>query len=133
MKRPEWLVLIAVWEFVAAFLAFLGLIALLIAGFLTPMAGYANGMRAPAGMVWAYFGMSIAAIVVVGYLGLCLAAGIGILAGAEWARICAIVQGGLSCLSFPFGTAIGVLVIIYLSKVDVRAYFDQKRVAGVST
>ena len=53
-----------------------------------------------------------------------IAGGIGILLGKEWGRILGILNAALSSLAFPIGTAIGVLVLIYLLSTDVKKYFE---------
>ena len=40
-----------------------------------------------------------------------VAAGVGLLQRAPWARILALIMGFLSLLSFPFGTALGIYTI----------------------
>ncbi len=57
------------------------------------------------------------------YLIAALAAGIGVLSGREYGRILSLVHGDIGLLFFPVGTIIGVLVIVYLTRADVREYF----------
>ncbi|MDY6916731.1 MAG: hypothetical protein SVP26_02125 [Chloroflexota bacterium] len=120
-KRPDLLVLIAVWEFVTAFGAFVGVVCILAFAF--------------PGMVWmdtpstaaALFVLSIPLVVLLCYTGLALAGGIGLLKDMEWARILSIVHSAVTLAWVPVGTVIGVLVLIYLTKPEVREYFETAR------
>ena len=111
MKRPDLLILVAIWEFLTAAGSIIGIVA--IALFAFPYTWDAGGV----------FGLTIAEITLGCYLGLALAGGIGILIGKEWARILTIVHSILSLFFFPFGTVIGILIIIYLTKPEIREYF----------
>ena len=51
--------------------------------------------------------------------------GIGLLQGKEWARILAIIHAVLNVLNVPIGTVIGVLVLVYLTRPEIAAYFKQ--------
>jgi hypothetical protein len=52
--------------------------------------------------------------------------------GKEWGRITAIVHSALSLFSIPIGTVIGVLSIIYLTKLEVKEFFTpRKSVEGI--
>ena len=82
-------------------------------------------------VVWyapiALSGLSIGTLVLLAYLGLSLAAGIGLLMEKEWGRISGIVHAALSLLWFPIGTVIGIITLIYLTKAEVREYFESAR------
>lgn len=117
MKRPDLLILIVIWEFVAAFLAFIGVCA--IAVFAFPAVGL-MWHRAP---VAGFFGLSVAVLILLVYIGIAVAGGIGLLQGKEWGRLVSIAQAAVSMLSIPFGTVIGILVLLYLTKPEVREYF----------
>ena len=119
MKRPDLLVLVAIWEFFSAFLYLIGIAA--IATFALPEAlGYGWGW-ADTGSV---FGLSIGMLFLLCGAGLCIAGGIGVLKAKNWGRIISIVVAVLSLFWFPVGTAIGILVIIYLAKNETREYFE---------
>ena len=112
MKRPDLLVLIAIWEFLISVGCLVGIAAIGIFAF-------------PA--VWdvgATFGLIVAVVVLAGVLGVGVAGGVGLLLGKEWGRIMSIVHSALSLFNIPIGTIIGVLAIIYLAKPDVREYFS---------
>ena len=72
----------------------------------------------------ALFGVGIVALFLLVYLVFCLAGGIGILQGKEWGRVLSIVHAALSLLWFPIGTVIGVLILVYLTKPEVKEYFQ---------
>ncbi|MBN1643606.1 MAG: hypothetical protein JW856_02135 [Dehalococcoidales bacterium] len=129
MKKPELLVLVAIWEFVTAFFAFIGIAS--IAVFAIPVVlgvwgtweYYTYGMGYHMGPVGAIFGLSIGILVLLCYLALSIFGGIGLLKGKEWGRIASIVHSALSFFWIPIGTVLGVLAIIYLTKTDVKEYF----------
>ena len=70
------------------------------------------------------FGISIGIFVLIILFVLGLIAGIGLLQGKNWGRIMSIVTAALTAFSFPIGTAIGVLIIVYLTKQEVKEYFS---------
>ena len=131
MKKPDLLILIAIWEFITAFVVFIGIVAIAVFAFPAVLGvwgdwGYYNGMMWNNGdmpRVGAVFGLSVAILILLCYLALAIASGIGILTGKEWGRITAIVHSALSLFSIPIGTVIGVLAIIYLTKMEVKEYF----------
>jgi len=119
MKRPDLLLLVAIWAFFSAFLYLIGIAA--IATFSLPEAlGFGWGPADPGSI----FGQSIGILFLLCFSILSLAGGIGILKAKSWGRIVGIVIAVLSLFWFPVGTVIGVLVIIYLSKPEVREYFE---------
>jgi len=134
MKRPDLLVLIAVWMFLSAFGIFIGIAAVCSAFFFSyPWMAW-DGMWNGWGM-WGMWGMpqmggiafimlGIVALVMVAYFVLALMGGIGLLRGREWGRILCIVHAALSLFWVPVGTVIGILILIYLTKAEVREYFE---------
>lgn len=119
MKRPDLLILIAIWQFITAFIALIGICA--IAVFVFPDAVGPLWGQALAGVI---FGLSISIFLLLVFIGIAIAGGIGILRGHEWGRVLSIVHAALSLFSFPIGTVIGILVIIYLTKSEVSEYFN---------
>jgi hypothetical protein len=119
MKRPDLLVLVAIWAFFSAFLYLIGLVAIAIFAFPEAL-GFGWG-PADAGSI---FGLSIGILFCLCFTGLCLASGIGILKAKSWGRILTIIVAVLSLFWFPVGTAIGILVIIYMVKPEIREYFE---------
>ncbi len=118
MRRPDLLIIIAVWEFFGAFLAFIGIIAISVFAF--PAVSSLQGIGSMGGI----FGLSIAVLVLLFCLCIAIAGGIGLLGGKEWGRILSLVLAALSLLSIPFGTIIGTLIIVYLIKPEIRDYFE---------
>jgi hypothetical protein len=116
MKRPDLIVLVAIWEFISAFLAFIGLVAV---GVFALAAVVAEADRAAA-----IFGLSIATILLLAFIAMSIVGGIGLLSGKEWGRIIGIIQAVFSLFSIPVGTVIGVLILVYLTRSDVREYFN---------
>jgi len=117
MKRPDLLVLVAIWEFLTALGAFIGICAVSIFAFPSVDMMW-GGPR-----VGALFGLSVAILVLLCYIGIAVAGGIGLLTRKDWGRILSIVQAALSLLWIPIGTVIGILILIYLTGSEVRAYF----------
>lgn len=48
----------------------------------------------------------------------------GLFAGRGWARLIAIILAILGLLNFPIGTIISIIILIYLFRADVKAYFN---------
>ncbi len=123
MKRPDLLLLIAIWEFMTAFGAVIGISAIAVFAFpeaIDPFIGPA--------IPGAIFGLSIAVLVLLCYIGIAIGGGTGILQGKEWGRVLSIVHSALSLFCFPVGTVIGILSIIYLTRSEVTDYI--KAVSG---
>jgi len=118
LRRSDLLILIAIWEFITALLAFIAVAA--IGGFAFPDA-VSNGDGADAG---ALFFLSVVTVLLLAFGGLAVAAGIGLIMGKEWGRISAIVHAALSLIRIPFGTIIGVLTLVYLLRTETRQYFQ---------
>ena len=121
MKRPDLLILIAVWEFLTAAVALAGvvLIALFaVSSVVVEVSGdfVVRGVGATL--------VSIGALVLLTFCGFGVAAGVGVLMGKEWGRIAAIVHSALSAFWVPVGTVIGVLALVYLTKQEIRDYFQ---------
>jgi hypothetical protein len=117
VKRPDLLLLIAIWEFITAFGALIGISA--IAVFVFPdTINHTWGSAIPG----AIFGLSIGILVLLCYVGLAIAGGIGILQGREWGRVLSIAHAALSLFWFPVGTVIGILSIVYLTRPVVTDY-----------
>jgi hypothetical protein len=132
MKKPDLLVLIAIWQFITAFFALIGIAAIGVFAFPAVLGywdGYGWGMmgRGYDMPVWGgVFGLSVAILVLLCYLALAVDGGIGLMLGKghEWARIVTLVHNALSLFAIPIGTVIGTLSIIYLTKQEVRDYFN---------
>jgi len=118
MKRPDLVLLVAVWHFINAFLAFIGIVA--IAAFAFPSIIWYSGP----GTATAVAGLSIAVLCILAFLGIAVAGGVGLLLGKEWGRILGLVHAALNLFSIPVGTVLGILVLVYLIRPDVRDYFQ---------
>ena len=127
MKRPDLLILVAIWEFVSAFLA---LVAVAFVG--------AVAFPVLVGELWG--DALIVGVVALGFLlllllatvGLGVAAGIGILNGKEWGRILGIIHSVAGLFNVPVGTVAGVLVLVYLTRPEVASYFRGAPPEGAS-
>jgi hypothetical protein len=114
VKKPELLILIAIWRFIAASLLAIGIIAISVFAFPEAVEDANAG---------SLFGLSMAMIVLLALIGLSVAAGIGLIKGKSWGRTLAIVNAVLDLFNIPFGTIIGVLSIIYMFRKEVKEYF----------
>ena len=121
MKRPDLLILIAIWEFLTAVLDIIGIAAIFVFAF--PGVCYNMGPPDPGTI----FGLSIGILVLLCGASIGVAGGIGLLMGKGWGRIVTIVRAALSLLHIPIGTIIGILVLIYLTKSEIREYFESSR------
>ncbi|APV44527.1 hypothetical protein Dform_01195 [Dehalogenimonas formicexedens] len=124
MKKPDLLVLIAVWEFLTSLMSIVGLGAIIVVGLQTRTWWMRQNVDFDLYSPWIHFGLIVGGVICLIYAVLALAAGIGLLSGKEYGRIMSLIHGGFSLLVFPVGTVIGVLQIVYLTRSDVRAYFQ---------
>jgi len=116
VKRPDLFFFFSIWEFITAFFAFIGISA--IAVFVIP-----DAIKPWWGLeVGTIFGLSIGILVLMCYIGIAIAGGMGLLKGKEWGRIMSIAHAALSLFYFPIGTVIGILSIIYLTRPEVLEY-----------
>ena len=118
MSRPDLVVLVAIWEFVTAFGAFVG--AVCIGAIAIPAVVMSGDPYVAIPLV----ALSIPTVILLCYAGVAVAGGVGLLVSREWGRIASIVHSAITLLWFPVGTAIGILVVIYLTKAEVREYFQ---------
>jgi hypothetical protein len=119
MKRPDLLILVVVWEFITAFLAFIGIVSIAAFAFV-PVISYTP----QPGLWYAVFGLGLGTFVLLCILGIAVAAGIGVLKGTQWGRILCIVHAALNLLWIPVGTVIGILTLIYMHQKEVKDYFE---------
>jgi hypothetical protein len=130
MKKPDLLILIAIWQFFTAFIALVGIAAIALFAFPAVIDNWDYGwgsMGWRSGMMGGVFGLSVAILFFVCFMAFAIAAGVGLMLkrGHEWARIVSIVHSALSLFAPPIiGTIIGTLSIIYLVRQDVRDYFN---------
>ena len=114
MKRPELLIAIAIWRFIAASMLAVGIIAIAASAIPAAVADADTG---------ALFALSISIIVLLALINLSVVAGIGLIKGKSWGRTLAMVNAILELFWFPIGTTIGVLILIYLFRPEVKEYF----------
>lgn len=117
MKRPDEILLIAVWNFFSVLMALIGMVAVVI--FAYPIVTELDGIARTGGL----FGLVVAMLMLACYTVLAILGGIGILTGKEWGRIMCLIQASLSLFAVPFGTIIGIFIIIYLGKPEVKEFF----------
>ena len=123
-QRSDGVALIALYQFIVAFLSLLGMCGLLsipvIVGVSTAATRAEGGPLATAivstvmviGSGWLFLTGLANAII-----------GWGLLKQREWGRIGALVLAALRLLNFPLGTLIGALTIWYLLREDVKEEF----------
>ena len=118
MKRPDLLILIAIWEFLSTLLSLIGVAAIFVFAF-PGVSSYVGP-----GEIGTIFGLSTAVLLLLCSTGIAMAGGIGLLRGKGWGRILSIVHAALSLLLIPIGTIIGALALVYLTTSEVREYFE---------
>ncbi len=118
MRRPDLLILIAVWEFLGAFGAFIGIIAISVFAF--PVVSSSHGI----GSVGGIFGLSIAVLVLLFCLCISIAGGIGLLGGKGWGRRLSLVLAVIGLRGIPFVTIIELLVMFYFKSPELRKNLD---------
>jgi hypothetical protein len=123
VRKPDLLGLIAIWEFITIVGAIAAIVTIPL--IFEPISHLAGVWRA-----FAIFGIGLLLAVLLGYIVVAILAGIGLLRGRNWGRILSIAHSGASLLFLPIGTIIGVLVIIYLVKEPVAAYFTARQVSS---
>lgn len=123
MKKPDLLVIVAVWELVTAFFALIGLAVLAMIGFQVG-ALFLGDFDLKLSGPFLYFGLAVGAMILLAYLVVSIAGASGLLAERNFGRVTSLVHGVISLLFFPIGTVIGVLQIIYLTRADVRDFFQ---------
>ena len=127
MKKPDMLVPVAIWEFLTA----LGILIPMSAMFIV-LFGNANywgmwtgSVNMPNLGILVNVVIGFAQLLFLTYFILALMGGIWLLQGREMGRILSIVHAALSLLFVPVGTVIGALVLVYLTKPEVRDYFQK--------
>ncbi len=119
MKRPDGIVIIAVYYALVALVFLVGSCAILL-GLFAALAAIADRFAA----TWAVFGIGLGLIVCLIFLAGSVVAAWGLLAMKHWGRWAAIVLAVLQLPAFPIWTVIGGLIIYYLLREDVRLAFD---------
>ena len=120
MKRPDGVTAIAVWYFVDAFFTLM-IACTLIA---LPFSGVFDDIGDSTGYFWATFGVTCGVVFVLLSGIAALLAGWGLLRLKQWARWLAFILAIFGLFAFPIGTVIGILIIWYLLKDEVREAFE---------
>ena len=124
MKRPDMLILIAVWQFISSVGAIIGIAAVYIIAYpLIKENLYGIARKA------AIFGVWIGMLMLICIAIVSVASAIGLLSRREWGRMLSIVHAALCLPAIPIGTIIGVLIIQYLAKPEVKEYFQPQPAA----
>ncbi|MBN1272544.1 MAG: hypothetical protein JXB26_09760 [Candidatus Aminicenantes bacterium] len=118
MRRPDLIILVAVWQIFNAFVSVIGIVAIYLFAF--PSISHLYGEA----RLGAMFGLYTGVVFLLAFILLAIMATIGLLAGREWGRILGIAHAAVNLISIPFGTIIGIIVLIYLFKPEVRDYFE---------
>jgi hypothetical protein len=118
VKKPDLIILVVIWEFISAFGAVIGISAIFI--FALPSVLDLEDIARAGGL----FGISVGIFVLLCFIAIAIAAGIGLLTGKEWGRSLGLAHAALTLILIPIGTIIGILVIIYLLTPEVREYFQ---------
>jgi hypothetical protein len=118
--RPTGVTILAILYFIQGimWLAFAVIASVCLASFLTlPGVEEADtgGALAVGAICWVVLGIIALFYFIVGF---------GLLKGQGWARIVAIILAILGLLNFPIGTIISIIILLYLFKEDVKAYFS---------
>lgn len=124
MKKPDKLILIAVWQFITAFMSLIGIVAVVTDYWEASW----NGTDWRSGMIGVNtFWSSVVILLLLCFLALAIVGGVGLMLnrGRAWARMVSIIHSALSLFAIPVvGTIIGTLSIIYLAKQEVGDYFN---------
>jgi len=119
MKKPDGVIVIAVYYALVALVFLLGSCALLFA-----MVSVLSNVFEPTAVMWSGFGIGIGLLFCLLFLVGSILAAWGLLALKNWGRWAAIILGILQLPAFPIWTVIGGLIIYYLLRDDVKAAFN---------
>ena len=127
MKKPDMLVPVAIWEFLTALGILIPMSAMFTVLFvnITDWGMWAGSTNIPSLGVLVKVIIGFVQLLFLTYFVLALMGGIWLLQGREMGRILSIVHAALSLLFVPVGTVIGALVLVYLTKPEVRDYFQE--------
>ena len=121
-RRADYVTLIAIYQFVSGALWLIGALAIVVFAALPVVLAVDEPVGLGVTLAVLCFGM-----IVLGAFGIArLVVGFGLLKLSPWARWAAVVLAILGLGGFPTGTAIGVLILIYLLGDEGRAAFEQQ-------
>ena len=118
-KRPDGVILIAIYQFISSIPGIiLGTAILAIA-----LPAVIQGVRDQIGLIAAIFGISLLVLFTLGFSLILIVSGIGLIAMKNWARWVACALALLIIWAVPIGTLIGGLILFYLLQEDVKQHF----------
>jgi hypothetical protein len=126
-KRPEFVTLIAVYQFITAGILFL-LSCLIPVALISAIVFYVDASEGVFG------GITIATAIValallLGFGFASVVVGWGLLRMREWARLGAIVLGAFALIGFPIWTIVAILVLVYMTSEEARRAFAARPLA----
>lgn len=119
IQNPRYMIPLVVWQFTAAFLWLIGLIAALLYAY-----PFSPGYEAHAINSIDIFGMVTGTILLSGFMVLALVSGFGLIRRKKWARNASVINTAISLFLVPFGLVFGTLLLIYLKNNDLTNYFN---------
>lgn len=125
MKRPDGVIVIAIYYILVAVVFLIAFCALLFTLFTV-----LSQVSEPIGAMWSAFGVGVGLLFALIFLAGSIVAAWGLLTLKHWGRWAAIILGVLQLLGFPIFTIIGGLIIYYLLRDDVVAAFDGMSVSA---
>ena len=121
-KRADYVTLIAIYQFVSGALWLIGALAIVVFAALPVVLAVDDPVGLGVTLAALCFGMLVS-----GAFGIArLVVGFGLLRMQSWARWAAVVLAILGLGGFPIGTAVGVLILIYLLGDEGRQAFEQQ-------
>ncbi len=128
MKRPDLLILIAIWRFLTAFFTISVMIAAAATQFPELVELAIASENYAQGLIFALLFIFIIITLVMLALGsLSFAVGIWLIKGKTRGLVLAIVFAVLDLIWIPIGTIIGVLSLMYLLRPEVKEHFRAAR------
>jgi hypothetical protein len=124
--RPEFVTLIAIYQFATA--AILLLLACLVTAMGIPLLFF---MIADPGTIAVGFLWIAVLALAVGYGVASVVVGWGLLKMREWARLGALVLAAFALIGFPIWTIVAILILVYLTSDEARQAFQQEGAAAV--
>jgi hypothetical protein len=121
-RRPEFVTLVAVYQFVTA--GILLLLSCLILAVLLPSIFVFIPVE---GALVTFIMASAVLALVLGFGFASLIVGWGLIRMREWARLGAIVLALFALIGFPIWTIAGILILLYLTSEEARNAFDRSR------
>jgi hypothetical protein len=118
IRRPDGVVLVALWAFFNTFLGVCGIVGISVFAFPSVIEDTHSGLAG------ALAGLSFGTLLLAASVVATAASGIGLMMGKEWGRILGIVHAALQLIWIPVGTILGVLAMLYLMRPQVRKYFQ---------